>query len=65
MFKGQNTRINKSVLENLLIRINKINDPKILNSYAKLSDLTTYLRSNDFDGLIAQLHKLTEELNLK
>ena len=37
---------------------------KILNSYAKLSDLTTYLRSNDFDGLIAQLHKLTEELNL-
>ena len=64
LFSGQDTRINQSALDKLLVSFDKINDPKILESYAKLNDLTASLRSNKYDELISQLHKITKELRL-
>ena len=65
LFKDQEVRINQSILSEFLISRNKINDPEILNLYAKSSDLTECLRSGDFDELVAKLDKLSKELNLK
>ena len=64
-FKDQNVRINHSALDKILIRNNKINDPEVLESYAKSSDLIQCLRSGDLNELITRLDKLSMELNLK
>ena len=63
-FSGQDNRINMSALGELLASLNKINDPKILGSYAKLNSLAASLRSNKYDELISRLHEITKELKL-
>jgi len=63
-FSGQDNRINMSALGELLVSLNKINDPKILGSYAKLNSLAASLRSNKYDELISRLHEITKELKL-
>ena len=64
-FSGQNVRINMSALDELLVKLDKINDPKILRSYAKSNALAENLRSNKYDGLISRLDEITRELKLK
>ena len=63
-FSGQDNRINMSALGELLASLNKINDPEILGSYAKLNSLAASLRSNKYDELISRLHEITKELKL-
>lgn len=65
LFKDQEVRINQSLLNDFLIRKNKINDPDILNLYAKSSYLIECLRSSNFDELVTRLLKISEELKLK
>lgn len=65
LFSGQDVRINMSALGELLVSLNKINDPKILGSYAKLNSLASSLRSNKYDELINRLDEITKELKLK
>ena len=63
--KDQAVRINSSLLDDLMVKNNKINEPAILNSYAKSSDLLESLRTGCDDKLVAKLHKIAEALNLK
>ena len=64
IFSGQEVRKNMSALDELLVSLDKSNDPKILGSYAKLNYLTASLRSNKYDELISRLHEITKELKL-
>lgn len=63
-FSGQDVRVNMSFLNELLVELDKINDPKILGSYAKLNSLAENLRSNKNDELISRLHEIIRELKL-
>ena len=65
IFSGQDVRINMSALGELLVSLNKINDPKILGSYAKLNSLASSLRSNKYEGLIIPLNEITRDLKLQ
>jgi len=64
LFSGQDVRINKSSLDELLVKLDKINDPKILGSYAKLTSLADILRSNENEGLSSRLHEIIRDLKL-
>ena len=64
LFSGQDVRKNMSALDELLVSLDKSNDPKILGSYAKLNYLNASLRSNKYDELISRLHEITKELKL-
>jgi hypothetical protein len=65
LFSGQDVRINISVLNELLVKLDKINDPKILGSYAKLNFLAENLRRDNHDGLISRLQEIIRELKLQ
>jgi hypothetical protein len=65
LFSDQDIRINKSSLDELLVKFDKINDPKILGSYAKLNILADILRSNEDEELISRLHEIIRDLKLQ
>lgn len=65
MFSGQDIRINRSSLDELLVKLDKINDPEILGSYAKLKSLAEILRRNENQGLTIPLNEIIRELELQ
>lgn len=65
LFSSQDIRINKSSLDEILVKLDKINDPEILESYAKLNSLAEILRGNENKGLIIPLNEITRSLKLQ
>lgn len=64
-FKDQEVRINQSLLNELLSKINKTNDPNILSLYGKSIELIECLRSGNLNDLFSKLQKISDKLNLK
>ena len=65
LFRGQNLRINHSLLNETLLKNEKVNDPDILNLYAENSDLLECLRRGSIEKLATKLDEISKRLNLE